>query len=149
MCSLKLVKEGIADLYDWPTDVLSDHWDEQAVCSKILEKKDSLLCDILMDQEVFAGVSNVIRNEVLYSAQVHPLSTVGAIRRHKLTQLIKEVRKYSYEYLEWKKNCAIKAQCKVYRQDQCPRHEIPLHIKSLGKSKRNIYYCEKCQMLYI
>ncbi|MER3465444.1 MAG: endonuclease, partial [Chitinophagaceae bacterium] len=35
--------------------------------------------DALLDQEIFSGVGNIIKNEVLYRIEVHPLSTIGAL----------------------------------------------------------------------
>ena len=46
--------------------------------------RETLVCDALLDQNVFAGVGNIIKNEVLFRIRVHPLSTVGALPAAKL-----------------------------------------------------------------
>ena len=38
---------------------------------------DTLVCDALLDQDLFAGVGNIIKNEVLFRTRVHPESTIG------------------------------------------------------------------------
>jgi hypothetical protein len=48
---------------------------------------DALVCDALLDQNVFAGVGNIIKNEVLFRIRVHPLSKLGALPAHKLRAL--------------------------------------------------------------
>jgi hypothetical protein len=37
---------------------------------------------------IFAGVGNIIKNEVLFRIRVHPLSTVGALPPAKLRELV-------------------------------------------------------------
>ena len=36
-------------------------------------------CDVLIDQHIFAGVGNIIKNEALFRAAVRPLSVVSKI----------------------------------------------------------------------
>ena len=149
MCSVKLIDEEINELFDWSADVMSSDWDEQAALNRLLRNKDALICDALMDQQIFAGVGNIIKNEVLYNTGVHPLSKVSGIKRFKLQQLVREARNYAFEFLKWKKQGILQVKWKVHRQDTCPKHGTPLKIKTLGKTKRKAYYCEKCQTLYI
>ncbi len=52
---------------------------------------------------VFAGVGNIIKNEVLFRIRVHPLSKIGKLPPRKLSELIKQARQYSFDFLEWKK----------------------------------------------
>ena len=59
--------------------------------------------DALLDQHIFSGVGNIIKNEVLHRIRVHPESTVGALPSRKLGEMIKQARDYSFDFLEWKK----------------------------------------------
>src|SRR5690606_2744590 len=77
-CSLKFIEGNIDDAYDWQADVMSDQWSPAVAKRKLKGKKTALVCDVLLDQDTFAGVGNIIKNEVLYRIGVHPLSTVGA-----------------------------------------------------------------------
>ena len=149
MSSIKILDGDLDEIYDWSADVMNEEWDEDKARRKLTDQKDMLVCDALLDQDIFAGVGNVIKNEVLYRLGIHPLSAVGALPKSKISQLIKEVRKYSFEFLEWKRKGTLKSQWKVHRQQECPKHEIPLCIRVLGKTKRKAYYCEKCQVLYV
>lgn len=36
-------------------------------------------CDALLNQDLFAGSGNIIKNEVLFRIGVHPWSTLGAL----------------------------------------------------------------------
>ena len=66
------------------------------------------MCDALLDQDVFAGVGNIIKNEVLYRIGVHPATTIGALPPRKLGEMIKQARLYSFDFLEWKKQYVLR-----------------------------------------
>ena len=64
-CSVKLVEGPLDETYDWRTDVMADAWDPAAARRKLRAMPDTLVCDALLDQNVFAGVGNIIKNELL------------------------------------------------------------------------------------
>ena len=76
-CSLKFVEGDINDHYDWTADVMSDEWDPQQARRKLAATPKKLICDALLEQDIFAGVGNIIKNEVLYRVHVHPESLIG------------------------------------------------------------------------
>lgn len=149
MNSVKLIDEDTNELFAWSDEIINSGWNEQAILTKLLDSKEALVCDVLLDQELFPGVGNIIRNEVLYSTGIHPLSKIGGLKRFKLLQLIRETRNYILQFINWKKQGIIYVKWKVHQQDLCPKHQQPLRIKTLGKINRMAYYCEKCQTLYI
>jgi len=53
-----------------------------------------------LDQNIFAGVGNIIKNEVLFRICVHPGSKVGKLPAKQLNALVKEARNYSFDFLE-------------------------------------------------
>ena len=55
---------------------------------RLRAQPDMLVCDALLDQDIFAGVGNIIKNEVLFRIRVHPLSQVGALPPRKLRELV-------------------------------------------------------------
>jgi endonuclease-8 len=128
---------------------LPAYWNEKAVMENLMKYKDLLVCDALLDPQLFLGTGNVIRNEVLYKTAIHPLSKIGAIRWHKLQQLVREARNASLEFHDMLKSGILHIDWIVHRQNLCPRHHIPLRVKKLGNSEKEAYYCEKCQVLYI
>ncbi len=88
-CSVKFIEEPLDYVYDWPADVLSAEWDPKAAKKKLLAKPDMWVTDALLDQNIFAGVGNIIKNEVLYRIKVHPESKIGLLPSKQLTQLVK------------------------------------------------------------
>src|SRR5689334_5725880 len=102
-CAVRYIDRSLDEEYDWRADVLSDVWDPAAARRKLRAMPDILVCDALLDQNVFAGVGNIIKNEVLFRIRVHPLSKVGALSARKRRELVGQARQYSFDFLEWKK----------------------------------------------
>jgi endonuclease-8 len=147
-CSVKEVERDLDALYDWSADVMADAWNPARARKKLRAAPDMLACDALLDQAIFSGVGNIIKNEVLFRIRVHPLSTVGALPAPKLRALVEQARTYSFDFLEWKKQFVLKQHWLAHRQSTCPRCHIPFHKANLGRSKRRSFYCERCQKRY-
>ena len=147
-CSVRLLEGDLDELYDWRSDVMSDQWDPALARARLRKMPDTLVCDALLDQNLFAGVGNIIKNEVLYRIRVHPLSTVGALSPRKLGELVTQARLYSFEFLVWKRAFVLRKHWLVHNRGSCPRHDIPLVRAYLGKTNRRSFYCELCQKLY-
>jgi endonuclease-8 len=147
-CSVQYVEGPLAATYDWRADVLSDDWDPLLAKAKLRDDPDAFACDALLNQHVFAGVGNIIKNEVLFRIRVHPLSRIGELPGRKLSDLISQARQYSFEFLEWKKAFVLKKHWLVHTKSICPRCHIPLHLEVLGRTQRRTFFCSKCQKLY-
>lgn len=148
-CSLKYVEGDLDEAYDWSADVMAPEWDPAAARRKLLRHRGSLVCDILLDQDVFAGSGNIIKNEVLHRIRVHPESTVGALSSRKRGDLVREARDYSFDFYEWKKAHVLKKHWQVHAKTHCPRDGTRLTFRAkLGKRQRRAFYCERCQKLY-
>jgi endonuclease-8 len=147
-CSIKEIDEELSEHYDWRGDVMADAWSPALALKKLRAKPELLACDALLDQTIFSGVGNIIKNEVLFRIRVHPLSTVGALPAPKLRELVKEARQYSFEFLEWKKAFVLKQHWLAHTKRICPRCNIPFHKGHLGLSRRRSFWCERCQKRY-
>ena len=147
-CSVKFIEEDLDEVYDWTCDVMSDLWDPKKAKRKIKQSPGVLACDALLDQHVFAGVGNIIKNEVLFRIKVHPESDVTKLPAKKLNELVTEARVYSFQFLEWKKAFVLKKHWLAHTKKICPRDHIPFIKKHLGKTHRRSFYCEQCQSLY-
>jgi endonuclease-8 len=148
-CSIRYVEGPLDDTYDWSGDVMSDTWDAAAARKKLRAMPDTLVCDALLDQNVFAGVGNIMKNEVLFRIRLHPLSTVGALPTAKLRELVKQARQYSFEFLAWKKAFVLKKHWLAHTKSICPRCEVSFVKGKLGLTHRRSFYCERCQVKYL
>lgn len=147
-CAIRELARSEFDAYDFSADVMADAWDPKKARKKLRAKPDMLACDALLDQDIFAGVGNIIKNEVLFRIRVHPLSTMGGLPAPKLRALVEQARAYSFDFLGWKKQFVLKQHWQAHAQKICPRCAIPFHKANLGHSKRRSFWCERCQKRY-
>ena len=147
-CSVRFIEEPVDLVYDWWADVMSSHWDEALAIKRLRSAPDMLACDALLDQDIFAGVGNIIKNEVLFRIRLHPLSKMGALPAAKLRELVREARNYSFDFYEWKKQFVLKKHWLVHTKRTCPRCQIPLQKGHLGRTDRRSFWCNNCQLLY-
>lgn len=147
-CSVKIIDGDINEAYDFTGDVMNESWNPKTAKKKLAKIPKTLICDALLKQEIFAGVGNIIKNEVLYRVKVHPKSEVGKISTVKLNQIIKEACTYSFEFLEWKKEYVLKKQWLAHTKKVCLRCNLPIIKEYTGVYKRRSFFCNKCQKLY-
>lgn len=147
-CSVRFIEEPLDEVYDWRGDVMSDQWDPALARKKLRAAPGMLACDALLDQDIFAGVGNIIKNEVLFRIRMHPLSAVGALPPARLRALVDEARNYSFDFYEWKKAFVLKKHWLAHTKTICPRCAIPFSRGHLGKSNRRSFFCENCQVRY-
>jgi endonuclease-8 len=143
-----LLDKPLEELYDWTADVMNGSWDHDKAFFKLKSQPETLACDALLDQNIFAGVGNIIKNEVLFRIGLHPLNKIGQIPDDALHLLIREAVIYSFDFLEWKKEFTLKKHWLAHTKRICPRDDVPFQKKHLGKTKRRSFYCEICQTYY-
>jgi endonuclease VIII len=148
-CAVKIIEEPLDEVYDWSVDVMSEEWDRKKAMRMLKKQPDALVCDALLDQNLFAGVGNIIKNEVLFRIFLHPESRVGALKPKQLAQLTDAAREYSFDFYAWKKIYQLKKHWLVYNKRTCPRCKIPITKKHTGTTNRRSFYCEQCQRLLV
>ena len=147
-CAVKIIEGGPNDTYDWSADIMNKKWDGRKAIKKLKQTPDALICDLLLDQEIFSGLGNIIRNEILFISRIHPQSTMAAIPPARLRALVKEAVSYSFDFLQWKKEGTLKKHWLAYSKKICPRCHIPLIKSYPGKTKRRSFFCNNCQEKY-
>jgi endonuclease-8 len=147
-CAVKIIEEPLDEIYDWKADVMSDEWDPKAARKKLKADPKMLVTDALLDQNIFSGVGNIIKNEVLYRIKVHPKSRVGTLPAKKLSELIKQARQYSFDFLEWKKEYTLRKHWLAHTKKTCIRDGDKIVKEYLGKTQRRTFFCNTCQVKY-
>jgi endonuclease VIII len=93
-CSIKFLETTNAKAsYDFTVDIMSPKWDSEQAIDSVSAKPNIEVADILLDQNLFAGVGNIIKNEVLWRVRIHPKTKIKNITPVKLQQLIAETKK--------------------------------------------------------
>ncbi len=147
--AVRYIDEPLDEVYDWSGDVMADEWNPRAARRKLKAMPDTIAADALLDQDVFAGVGNIIKNEVLHRIRVHPETRIGDLPPRKLGELIKQAREYSFDFLAWKKEFVLRKHWQVHAKKTCPRDGTPLsYAKHLGRLQRRAFWCDACQRRY-
>lgn len=147
-CAMRLIEEPLDEVYDWSADLMNEQWDTKAALKKLKAIPDTLVCDALLDQTIFSGLGNIIKNEVLFRKKLHPKSTVGSIPLPLWKDVIKESVLYCWQFYEWRKNKTLSKHWEAHRQKICPRDNIKFHKEYTGKLERQSFFCNECQTLY-
>jgi endonuclease-8 len=147
-CAVKLIEEPLDEVYDWTADVMNEDWDAKAARKKLKAMPSTLVVDALLDQNIFSGVGNIIKNEVLYRIKMHPKTKLGDIPPKKLSELIAEARNYSFDFLKWKKEYTLRKHWLAHTKKTCQRDGAKIIKEYLGNTNRRTFFCETCQKLY-
>ena len=147
-CSIKILEGDINDYYDWSEDVMNEKWNPIKAEESLNKIPNQMICDALLEQNIFSGVGNIIKNEVLYRCKIHPESLVGKIPTEDIKRLIEESVIYSFQFLDWKKNYELKKHWKAHTKSTCERCNLPFIKKHTGIKKRRSFFCTNCQKLY-
>lgn len=146
--ALKYIEGTLDDTYDWRGDVMHPEWDAALARRKLKAQPSLLVCDALLDQDIFAGVGNIIKNEVLFRTRIHPECRVADLPPRKLGQLVAQARQYSFDFLEWKKLFVLKKHWQVHTRRSCPECAGSITKQYLGTTHRRTFFCANCQLRY-
>lgn len=140
-CSFKFVEKEVFKVLDQKVDVLSRQWDEKHVLGLMKKKKDNYLCDLFLDQTLFAGSGNIVKNEVLFNLRCHPLTKLSDLRPKDWPIAIHAIREYCENFYKWKKKYELRRHWQVYKKHKCPLCGEKVKREKLGKFERSTFYC--------
>lgn len=145
-CSIHYIEHHDAkELCDYTTDIMSGEWNGKKALIKLQSVPDSEIGDVLLDQTIFTGVGNIIKNEVLLLAKTSPLRKVEEISLAKLKKIISIIRNYVFDFYVWRKNFELKKHYKIYRQSICKQCGGKVSRKKTGMRNRLSYICPHCE----
>jgi endonuclease-8 len=146
-CSVKFLETGNARAgYDFTIDIMSPKWSPDKAFDSISSMPGVEIADILLDQEIFAGVGNIIKNEVLWRVRIHPATRVKDLTPSELKQLIAQTRKFSLLFYKWRKVFLLRKHLDIYQKSICPRCGANVKRKKTGKRNRISHFCPVCQI---
>jgi endonuclease-8 len=146
-CSVRIVESKNAKRdYDFTTDIMSRKWDGAAALKTMKARPKEQIGDILLDQQVFTGVGNIIKNEVLSLTRIHPETRIGKLSDRKLKAVIAEARAFSKRFYQWRKVFMLKKNLTAYGKSACPHCAGKMRRKKTGKWERWSHICPACQV---
>ncbi|XP_002745242.4 endonuclease 8-like 3 isoform X1 [Callithrix jacchus] len=114
--------------------------------SEVKKQKGRMLGDVLMDQSVFPGVGNIIKNEALFDSALHPAVKVCQLTDGQIHHLVKMIRDFSILFYRCRKaGLAVSKHCKVYKRSNCGQCLGRITVCRFGDNNRMTYFCPHCQ----
>mmetsp|Transcript_14709 Transcript_14709/g.40102 ORF Transcript_14709/g.40102 Transcript_14709/m.40102 type:complete len:231 (+) Transcript_14709:137-829(+) len=97
-------------------DVCSEEFNPTTTTSRLICRGgDQILADLLLDQSIFPGSGNIIKNEALHRAGLDPRVRGGELSEEAAARLVAEVRAFSMLFYDCRRRRRpLKAHCAVY-----------------------------------
>ena len=144
--SLKFIEDARArNVYDFSTDVLSARWSPAAALKKVREHPDEEIADVLLDQSIFAGVGNIIKNEVLFRTRTHPATRAGSLSPAQRKAIVEDARAFSFRFLELRRQFALRKNLEIYGRSVCTACGGRISRRVHGRRRRRSFICAACQ----
>jgi len=122
------------------------NWDEERLKQLILKEKERKIGDLLLDQSIFNGIGNILRNEILFRAEINPEKKVEEMDIEEIEKLMENTKFLCKKFLELKKKGkGIKPILLVYNRKICPKCGGKLVFYRQEPNKRKTFYCPICQ----
>jgi len=105
------------------------------------EERDETVADVLLDQRVVRGVSNVFRCEILWACELHPYANIGTLKRAECRELLTLAHEMLQNADVSSDNLAIYGR----QGKSCVRCGDLVKVNHHGEANRVLYWCAGCQ----
>ncbi|NXG65006.1 NEIL2 Endonuclease, partial [Hemiprocne comata] len=104
------------------------------------------ICYTLLNQRYFSGLGNIIKNEILYLAKIHPLTQGSLLALSDLEHLLDCAVQFSSDWLHTKLH-GKGLHLQIYQKEQCPLGHAVMKgtFGPSGSLKRLTWWCPQCQ----
>jgi len=126
---------------------------------RILKKKKGKIKQVLMDQEVIAGIGNIYSDEILWKAKIHPFKKVNKLSEEELKRIYKAMKEILPKAIEvggesisdYRRPSGERGGFdplrKVYRREGEKCFRCGAKIKRVKLGQRSAHFCPVCQKL--
>lgn len=147
-CSIKILDNAKAkEMYDFTKDIMSTKWNSNLAYRNVQNYPEEMIADVLLDQEIFAGVGNIIKNEILSINKINPKTLIKNISSKKIKDLILCAQSFSKKFYKWRESFVLRKNLKIHRRSLCPHCATKIIREKTGKRMRWSYWCPVCQEL--
>ena len=144
-CAIKVLDPRWRKTYDWSIDLMNPKWDAKRALASVRAKPAEEVGDVLLNQDIFSGLGNIMKNETLFVLRMHPETRVGELTAARQRALVKAAEDYAWQFYEWKKAGVLKRNWKIMRKKVCPVCEGRVTKRLTGKLKRWSHFCARDQ----
>jgi len=129
-------------------DVCKPSFSQQKVF-EVISSQDSqrMIADVLLDQKVFPGVGNIIKNEALFDSNISPDAKLKDLTGPQIQFLIRMTRDFSVLFYKCRKTgTSLHKHCRVYNRKTCLECSSQIIVCRMGNDlNRMTYFCPDCQ----
>jgi endonuclease VIII len=145
-CSVKIIEHArVKTTYDYAADIMSPTWDSALAYGKMKRCLGEEIGDVLLDQNIFGGVGNIIKNEILSLARIRATETVRDLSLQQRKKLIALARSFSRQFYKWRKKFVLRRNLKIHGKGLCPHCGGKVTHEKTGKRHRWSHFCPICQ----
>ncbi|MBZ9578681.1 DNA-formamidopyrimidine glycosylase [Patescibacteria group bacterium] len=125
----------------------------------VLTGKKGKIKQILMNQEVIAGIGNIYSDEILFEARIHPLKEVPNLNKDEFKEIFRAIKKILKKAVKLRgesisdfrdiggRRGFFDEYRKVYRKEGQKCSRCGAIIKKIKIAGRSAHFCSKCQKL--
>lgn len=136
---------------------LADNFTFQKFNEALLKKEKGVIKEVLMNQNVVAGIGNIYANEILWEAKVSPFKKIKFLTLGEKKKIYKAIKKILLKAIKLKGSTIADEMYRdtkgefgkygkmlqAYHQEKCSRCKTPL--KRVLQKGRSTFYCPQCQ----
>ncbi|MEM4576110.1 MAG: hypothetical protein QW701_01465 [Candidatus Nezhaarchaeales archaeon] len=129
-------------------DPLSNDWSEEQVYENIRKYRNEKIGVVLLNQSVMAGIGNILRNEILFRANINPERMVSNLSQDEIYRIIRIAKELSEKFLELKlQGRGLREILYVYNRSRglCLVCGHPIKFYVQKPINRRTFVCEICQ----
>ena len=143
-------------------DLLGQTFAKDEAAQRLLAHSDEEVANVLLNQQVMAGIGNVFKSEICFACGVHPFRLVAALRPQEVDCLLATARKFLLAnaspaspggivtYSGGRRTTGSNDQAArlwVYRRKgaACRRCGAAILMRKQGPGARSTYWCPQCQ----
>ena len=122
-------------------DILKPPVDVAEVCRRAAEQSPGTpVGDLLLDQQVVAGIGNIWRCETMFACRVHPTTPQAKAE-------VDELVRTASRLMQAHARLGVVYRPRVYIRAgrPCPRCGIAIEAARMGRHARTAYWCPRCQ----
>ena len=124
---------------------------------KIITAEKRKIKQVLMDQEVIAGIGNIYSDEILWQAKIHPFKSANKLTTNELKALYKAMREIlkkavklrgtsTSDYRDTAGQLGSYTEARLaYQREGEPCRRCKTPIKRIKIGERSAHFCSKCQ----
>lgn len=129
-------------------DPLSNDWSEERAYENIRKLQNEKIGVVMLNQSVIAGIGNILRNEILFRANINPERKVSDLSRDEIFKIIRLAKELSKKFLELKlQGKGIRGMLHVYNRFNgfCVFCGCSIKFYRQKPIDRKTFVCENCQ----